>query len=347
MINLAIDGGQSALRLRVLPDGRTGHGPGYQHGPNSFAATVEAIRIAARDAGVAERVGTIRPAPGGRLAEPVDPSHPALSGRHAEPGDSGLADLTLPIDTLGGAPFGARLSEPVDTVCLGLTGYPQNPAAAAQLAGHIARSLPAREVRLTQDMVTAHAGALPDGYGVVVAAGTGLVCLGVDRDGTWRKVDGHGYLFGDAGSAFAIGRAGLAAVQRARDGRGPATTLAGTALDPISLYPSPTLVADVAAFAPDVFRHAPTDEVAQAIVDQAARDIADTIHAALPGADDVPVALVGGLFEGAGDQLIAPLRAVLSPRAQLTRPAGTSLDGAERLATGDLTPYADLVIIHR
>ena len=61
MINLAIDGGQSALRLRVLPDGRTGHGPGYQHGPDSFAATVEAIRIAARDAGVAERVGTIRP----------------------------------------------------------------------------------------------------------------------------------------------------------------------------------------------------------------------------------------------------------------------------------------------
>ncbi len=344
MINLAIDGGQSALRLRVLPDGRTGHGPGYQHGPDSFAATVEAIRTAARDAGVAERVGTIRPAPGGRLAEPLDPSHPALSSR---PADSGLTDLTLPIDTLGAAAFGARLSEPVDTVCLGLTGFPPNPAVAAQLAEHIARSLPAREVRLTQDMVTAHAGALPDGYGVVVAAGTGLVCLGVDRSGAWRKVDGHGYLFGDAGSAFAIGRAGLAAVQRARDGRGPSTTLAGTQLDPISLYPSPTLVADVAAFAPDVFRHARTDEVAQAIVDQAARDIADTIHAALPDADDVPVALVGGLFEGAGDQLAAPLRAALSPRAVLTPPAGTSLDGAERLATGDLTPYADLVIIHR
>jgi N-acetylglucosamine kinase-like BadF-type ATPase len=344
MINLAIDGGQSALRLRVLPDGRTGHGPGYQHGPDCFAATVEAIRTAARDAGVAERVGTIRPAPGGRLAEPVDPSHPALSGRHADPG---RADLTLSIDTLGAAPFGARLSEPVDTVCLGLTGFPPDPAVAAQLAEHIAKSLPAREVRLTQDMVTAHAGALPDGYGVVVAAGTGLVCLGVDRDGTWRKVDGHGYLFGDAGSAFAIGRAGLAAVQRARDGRGPSTTLTGTDPDPISLYPSPTLVADVAAFAPEVFRHAPNDVVAQAIVDQAARDIADTIHAALPAADDVPVALVGGLFEGAGDQLLAPIRAALSPQALLTPPAGSSLDGAERLATGDLTPYTDLVIIHR
>jgi N-acetylglucosamine kinase-like BadF-type ATPase len=344
MINLAIDGGQSALRLRVLPDGRTGHGPGYQHGPDSFAATVEAIRTAARDAGVAERVGRIRPAPGGRLAEPLDPSHPALSGHHADPG---RADLTLPIDALGTAAFGARLSEPVDTVCLGLTGFPPDPAVAAELAAHIARSLPAREVRLTQDMVTAHAGALPDGYGVVVAAGTGLVCLGVDRDGTWRKVDGHGYLFGDAGSAFAIGRAGLAAVQRARDGRGPATTLDGTELDPISLYPSPTLVADVAAFAPEVFRHAPVDAVAQAIVEQAARDIADTIHAALLGLDDVPVALVGGLFEGAGDQLLEPLRAALSPRAQLTPAAGSSLDGAERLATGDLTPYADLVIIHR
>ncbi|GAB3826644.1 N-acetylglucosamine kinase [Kribbella italica] len=305
MINLAIDGGQSGLRLRVLPDGRTGRGPGYQHGPDSRAATVEAIRAAARDAGVAEQVDTIRGA------------------------------------------SGARLTEPVDTICLGLTGFPPDAATAAQLARHIARSLPAREVRLTQDMVTAHAGALPGGHGVVVAGGTGLVCLGVGQDGTWRKVDGHGYLFGDAGSAFAIGRAGLVAVQRARDGRGPSTTLTGTGLDPISLYPSPTLVAEVAAFAPEVFRHAPTDAVAQAIVDQAARDIADTIHAALIGPDAVPVALVGGLFEGAGEQLVEPLRAALSPRAQLTPPAGTSLDGAERLATGDLTPYADLVLVHR
>ncbi|MDX6248786.1 MAG: BadF/BadG/BcrA/BcrD ATPase family [Kribbellaceae bacterium] len=40
--------------------------------------------------------------------------------------------------------------------------------------------------------------------GQVVAGGTGLVCLGIDRDGSWHKVEGHGYLFGDAGSALAM-----------------------------------------------------------------------------------------------------------------------------------------------
>ncbi|MGC4936709.1 N-acetylglucosamine kinase [Kribbella sp. DT2] len=290
MSSLAIDGGQTALRLRVLPDGRTSAGPGYRHGADSRAATVAAIRQA-------------------------------------------LAAV--------------RFDGPIDTVALGLTGFPPDPVAALALARDLKVSLQAREVRLTQDVVTTHAGALPDGYGVVVAAGTGLVCLGIGPDGTRRKIDGHGYLFGDAGSAFAIGRAGLVAVQRARDGRGPATALADLELDPVSLYPSPTLVADVAAFAPEVFRHAPADAVAQAIVDQAARDIADTIHAALPGPAVVPVALVGGLFEGAGEQLLEPLRAALSSRAQLTPAAGNSLDGAERLATGPLTPYDDLVVVHR
>jgi N-acetylglucosamine kinase-like BadF-type ATPase len=200
-------------------------------------------------------------------------------------------------------------------------------------------------------MVTAHAGALPGGYGVVVAAGTGLVCLAVDRDGGWYKVDGHGYLFGDAGSAFAIGRAGLVAVQRARDGRGPATALAETALDPIALYPSPTLVDDVARFAPEVLRcAADQDSIAQSIVARAAADIAETIATAvsrLAGNDPVPVACVGGLFAGAGEQLTDPLRALLPNRARLTAPAGNSLDGAERLATEPPGPYADLLVIHR
>ncbi|WP_433013182.1 N-acetylglucosamine kinase [Kribbella sp. CA-294648] len=294
MTHLAFDGGQSALRLRVLPSRTTAEGPGYTHSTNSVQATLQAIRLTAQRAGVVA---------------------------------------------------------PVEVAALGLTGFPQDPERARELAGGIAEVLDAAEVRLTQDMVTAHAGALPDGYGVVVAAGTGLVCLAVDRDGSCYKVDGHGYLFGDAGSAFAIGRAGLVAVQRARDGRGPATTLADTDLDPITLYPSPTLVDDVARFAPVVLQHAATgDPVAQGIVLGAATDIAETIATAvhrLAGHEPVPVACVGGLFAGAGEQLADPVRAALPPRAHLTPAAGSSLDGAERLATAAPGPYAELLVIHR
>ncbi|MFF0339039.1 N-acetylglucosamine kinase [Kribbella sp. NPDC004875] len=294
MKRIAIDGGQSALRLRVLPDGRTGAGPGYTHGPDALQGMLDAIRVASA---------------------------------------------------------AAEVDGPTEVVALGLTGYPQAPGAAEAFAAEVAALLDADEVRLTQDMVTAHAGALPDGYGVVVAAGTGLVCLAVDRDGTWRKLDGHGYLFGDAGSAFAIGRAGLVAVQRARDGRGPVTKLADTGLDPVTLYRSSTLVDDVARFAPEVLRCAAEgDPVAHDLVVHAAGDIAETIGAAvaqLAGQGPVPVACVGGLFAGAGEQLLTPVRDALPPRAVLTPAAGNSLDGAERLATGPAGTYADLIVTHR
>jgi N-acetylglucosamine kinase-like BadF-type ATPase len=245
----------------------------------------------------------------------------------------------------------AGVQENVEVVALGLTGFPAAHEIAESFAKDVAELLRADEVRLTQDMVTAHAGALPDGYGVVVAAGTGLVCLAVDRDGSWHKVDGHGYMFGDSGSAFAIGRAGLVAVQRARDGRGPATKLAETTLDPVALYKSPTLVDDVARFAPEVLRCAAEgDTVAAELVVRAAGDIAETIGTAagvLAGEGPVPVAYIGGLFEGAGEQLLGPVRAALPTRAQLTRAVGTSLDGAERLATNPPGPYADLIVTHR
>ena len=294
MTRIAIDGGQSALRLRALPSRRTGRGPGYTHGPDAPRRMLAAISDAAAEAGV---------------------------------------------------------SGPVEVVALGLTGYPPARGAAEAFAAEVGALLDADEVRLAQDMVTAHAGALPDGYGVVVAAGTGLVCLAVDRDGTWRKLDGHGYLFGDAGSAFAIGRAGLVAVQRARDGRGPVTKLADTALDPVTLYRSSTLVDDVARFAPEVLRCAAEgDPVAHDLVVRAAGDIAETVSAAvaqLAGEGPVPVACVGGLFDGAGEQLLTPVRTALSPRAQLTPAVGNSLDGAERLATGPVGTYADLIVTHR
>jgi len=252
---------------------------------------------------------------------------------------------------IGAAAAEAGVTGPVGVVALGLTGYPPAPGAAEDFAADVGELLDADEVRLTQDMVTAHAGALPDGYGVVVAAGTGLVCLAVDRGGSWHKLDGHGYLFGDAGSAFAIGRSGLVAVQRARDGRGPATKLADTTLDPVTLYRSPTLVDDVARFAPEVLRCAAEGgAVAADLVVRAAGDIAETIDAAvaqLAGEGPVPVACVGGLFDGAGEQLLAPVRRVLSDRARLTPAAGNSRAGAERLATGSPGPYAALTVIHR
>ena len=52
-----------------------------------------------------------------------------------------------------------------------------------------------------------------------MAAGTGTVCV-ARRGERLVKVDGWGSLLGDAGSGFAIGRAGLDSALRHADGRG-------------------------------------------------------------------------------------------------------------------------------
>ena len=92
------------------------------------------------------------------------------------------------------------------------------------------------------------------------------------------------------------------------------------------------------------------DPVALDLLVRSAGDIAETIGAAvaqLAGEGPVPVACVGGLFDGAGEQLLTPVREALPSRAKLTPAAGNSLDGAERLATGPAGTYADLIVTHQ
>ena len=90
------------------------------------------------------------------------------------------------------------------------------------------RELGLERVAIASDGLTSLLGALGDRPGAVVAAGTGAVC--VARHGErMAKVDGWGSLLGDAGSGFAIGRAGLDAALRQADGRGGSPALLAAA----------------------------------------------------------------------------------------------------------------------
>ncbi|HVX44936.1 MAG TPA: BadF/BadG/BcrA/BcrD ATPase family protein [Mycobacteriales bacterium] len=242
--------------------------------------------------------------------------------------------------------------EPVGTVVLGLSGAPSDPARRRERARAVAAALGAARAWVAGDMVTAHAGALPDGHGVVLAAGTGTVCLGIDAGtGAARRVDGWGHLFGDGGSAFATGRAGVAAALEAADGRGSATVLTEVLarLGPIDqaperFYTSPTRVSDVARFALDVAAAAEGgDAVADRIVRDAARALVRTVRSAASviHTGHVPLVLSGRWLT------TSPIRSAFEtaladlPRVRLVPAAGDGVDGACRLATAsDLGPYA-------
>ncbi|CAM3214884.1 N-acetylglucosamine kinase [Rhodothermus bifroesti] len=80
------------------------------------------------------------------------------------------------------------------------------------------------QVRVVHDAEIALEAAFEGESGVVIIAGTGSVLLGRSLSGQIEVVGGWGYLLGDEGSGFALGRAGLQAVAHALDG-GPATRL--------------------------------------------------------------------------------------------------------------------------
>ena len=147
-------------------------------------------------------------------------------------------------------------------------------------------------VIVSNDAVTAHLGALGGEPGVVIVAGTGVIALAVGRDGRWARADGYGALLGDDGGGHWIGRRGLAAALRARDGRpGGSRALLeraearfGERIVP-AVYDAPDPVATIAAFARDVAEAARAgDEVAAAVWDEAARELAETARAAARGA---------------------------------------------------------------
>lgn len=61
--------------------------------------------------------------------------------------------------------------------------------------------------------------------GIVQISGTGSITYGINSENKHDRVGGWGYLFGDEGSGYDIGRQGIIAALKAFDGRGEATTL--------------------------------------------------------------------------------------------------------------------------
>jgi len=104
-------------------------------------------------------------------------------------------------------------------------------AAAARLRGL------AQRVTVLSDAEAAHLGALAGRPGLLVLAGTGSIVLGRGPTGGWVRAGGLGPLFGDGGSAFALGRDWLAATHPSRARR---------------LSRAPDAVARIAALAPRV-----------------------------------------------------------------------------------------------
>ncbi|OUC77436.1 N-acetylglucosamine kinase [Gordonia lacunae] len=207
-------------------------------------------------------------------------------------------------------------------------------------------------VALAHDSVTAYLAANRHEFGAVTAVGTGVVTLGVGGGGVCR-VDGWGHLFGDAGSAYWIGRAGIAAALRDFDGRGPDTALRAITEEEfgplpelyMSVQADPDRVARVAGFARTVDAASENgDAVAQRIIDDAADELATSAVTALDrsghGVDDpARVSWVGGVLSASGRLRNRFVDNVSrrSPAVAVAPPHGRPFDGVRLLADLDAT----------
>lgn len=240
------------------------------------------------------------------------------------------------------------------TVCVGSSGLVTPEA--SELLSLVSR-YGVLEVAVAHDATTSYLGALGDQPGVVIAAGTGVVTLAVGAEQVAR-VDGWGYLIGDAGSAFWIGRAGMEAAMRGYDGRGQLTRLTERlrAIFPdltsayVELQSDERRVSRIGDFAKVVDELADVDPVAAGIIEAAASELSESVLAglhrvSLMGPEPPRVCALGQVLRSAHirERFVGFLR-MQWPGLQLAEPAGNALVGAARLADlGKDSPLSKLV----
>ena len=152
--------------------------------------------------------------------------------------------------------------------------------------------------------------------GVAVIMGTGSIAY-AQQDGKHYRLGGYGYLLGDAGSGFALGRDVIAAALRHEDGSGSKTLLydlvkkqsnSQTVLEKLSVFYQGGK-ALIASFAPLLFEAvAANDEVATSILQRQLNEIAVLIVGAAEKVTSptVSVVLCGGLAQ-ANQAFILPV----------------------------------------
>lgn len=246
--------------------------------------------LALADAGGRELVRKVGP------AGLVDPRDPGATARM-------LAGLVR--DALAEAGIGAKPA----ALFAGLAGV-GNERERQQVEAALAASGVAERVRIGTDGAIALDGALGGGPGILMVAGTGSVAYGRGEDGRVERCGGWGMIVGDEGSAWGVGRLGLAAALRAADGRGPPTRLLRRFVERLGLedergippWAGRTEKAGVAALAKDVVEAAEEgDAVALQLLEREARELA--CHAVAlarrlePWSGPVAVVFHGGMLE--------------------------------------------------
>jgi glucosamine kinase len=225
-------------------------------------------------------------------------------------------------------------------------------------------------IEVTDDAVIAFAAGTAHPDGTVLVAGTGTIAAAIRDRSAVNLVDGHGWLLGDQGSGFWIGREAVQAVLADLDGRGPMTSLRPLVVqtvlgrDPVARDARTTCAAIVRAvharapiclseLAPLASRCASDgDQVALGIARGATDRLVSAVKAVRSADEITPIVVTGGV--AAGDHVIAGLLRqqleALWPTCVRSVPDGVAgaswlalkgLPGIGRRKAAELHPFPD------
>ena len=189
-------------------------------------------------------------------------------------------------------------------------------------------------VHVTGDADTARSGAFLGAPGIMVIAGTGSAALGWDGE-RFARAGGHGFLLGDEGSAYWIGRQAVRSALRWEERAGGSelihrmvTRITGCGLDVLigEVNTHPADRGRLTVLAPAVTAIAAEDLEAQRIIRCAAEHLAALAESIRRRLGPLPVAGAGGVFRAPA------IWARFTELTQATRPLAPAAVGAALLA---------------
>ncbi|TKJ40330.1 hypothetical protein CEE37_08365 [candidate division LCP-89 bacterium B3_LCP] len=203
----------------------------------------------------------------------------------------------------------------IDQVCAGLagTGAEEVRIRAQEV---IAAAFPQAKVCVTSDALAALYGAFEGRPGLLLIAGTGSICVGMNEELDTARTGGFGRILGDEGGGYWIAIEAIKVCLLAYDDRNPPTGLKAALLEYFSLKEIqdiiPLVSSDeippekVAAFAEKVLELSESDVVAKEIISRAGSHLASLVTSTMGKLymERADLVVWGGLWQSSG----APLR---------------------------------------
>lgn len=245
-------------------------------------------------------------------------------------------------------------------ICLGIAGVDR----AADEA--VVRSIMKRigykaKILVVNDALIALQAGIDARSGIVIVAGTGSIAYGRNAKGEAARAGGWGYVLGDEGSGYWIGRLALRAVVRHADGRGRVTSLTPRLLAHFGVEQAaelihkiyhqdipPSAIASLARYVQQSRDEG--DIVASAILNRAADELMTAATAVMTRLElteaEFSFVLAGGIFRAVPwlyDQLKLMLPA-LAPDSQTILLEAEPALGAVRLAIAELQGGANIPV---